>query len=227
MNPATDIPEIDVTMTLMPRPALLAHTLATFRDRLRGFRWQSCIANLDRPPGVPDERYAKAAAACLLLLNRTFECVGFWESGESRFPRAVRRVWAASTAPVVFHLEDDWELLCPVELDAALASWQDGADEITLRAYDRWQRSTRFMLTPSLIRGDTARRLAAAMPDDENPEQWIRHIHRPPPVCQVWPSAGPPIVADTGRQWLAGSPWLRNSPRERRFTGWSRKEPTC
>jgi len=104
---------IDITMTATWRPDLLERTLSSFFTNM----WTSnderlrLIINVD-PTGSDTDKY-----------NEIFDIVRYFfednfliqQAPVPHFPSAVKWVWEQVTSPIFFNLEEDWELLYPID----------------------------------------------------------------------------------------------------------------
>ena len=99
--------KIDIAMTAVLRPSILAGTLTTIKEHVcKGddsrFR---LIINID-PIGedVSPSKMIKVA-------EKNFSNVLYNVAEKPSFPLAVKWVWSKTTAPFVFHWEDDVDIL--------------------------------------------------------------------------------------------------------------------
>lgn len=121
---------IDVTMTATLRPKILERTLESFFDNMLG-GWENylrIIINVD-PVGSEENLYPQIHNLCL----RFFKKVKINRSNVGSFPKAFNTVWSLSTAPIVFHLEEDWELQSKVNLREMLSIMRRFPDLAHLR----------------------------------------------------------------------------------------------
>ncbi len=101
--------DYDLTLVAGHRQALLSRTLESFaRDVFPNFPIRRVIANIDRFMGGDAE-----GDRCEALIRRHFPDALIFRPETPDFASAVIRVWAATTAPRVLHLEDDWVALEP------------------------------------------------------------------------------------------------------------------
>ncbi|MEW6265760.1 MAG: hypothetical protein AB1641_22025 [Thermodesulfobacteriota bacterium] len=183
---------IDITITATRRPDILRQTLASFeRYMFPGFQDYRLIINID-PIGPSTE---KETLAALKFFDLQYLVMSL--SPSSSFPQAFHRVWSAATAEWIFHLEDDWELLRPIDLADMLAIMSAESDLAILRlpvfpagreAMKNWNLwfpwngryfecpadkriATGFCGHPSLIRGEFVRRTVQLLNPDRNPEK--------------------------------------------------------
>lgn len=105
---------VDVTMTATHRPSILDRTLASFHKHL----WSSntdelrLIINVD-PIGDDNDRYFDVLEVC----GKYFTEINCNRAYKPHFPSAIKWVWENAEAPLIFNLEEDWELLYPVDWD--------------------------------------------------------------------------------------------------------------
>jgi hypothetical protein len=106
-------PDYDITLIAGRREDLLRQTLASFSDRVfRHFPIRRMIVNID--PFMGD---AAEGDRCEALVRGYFPDATVFRPEVPEFATAVARVWAATTAPRVLHLEDDWIALEDITLD--------------------------------------------------------------------------------------------------------------
>lgn len=109
-------PTVEVTLISGRRPALLDATLSSFHKNLFAHCTVSrFIANID-----PFGGSAQDQKSCVELIRSYFPDAEIFEPLTPSFGGAVQRVWQASTGPVLFHLEDDWLLLEPLDVEKCL-----------------------------------------------------------------------------------------------------------
>ena len=187
--------ELDVCLVATRRPDLLAQTLSTFEEGLfRHFRVTRIIANVDPLFGT-----AKEQRECVALIRRYDPDASITQPGGAGFAAAVARTWAASTADIILHLEDDWLLKRPVhpaDLEAMVrdrrvgqVSFNHAGKDWSQRrkgrfCYTRGRRYTAFgvrlpfkhrvplfLTAPSFFAGDFARHAAQLMNPNFDPEK--------------------------------------------------------
>src|SRR5713226_7823881 len=109
-------PTIELTIVAARRPSLLARTLDSFHQHLfRHFNFSRALINID--PVWGDQ---KRSDECVELLNKNFPDPTVFTPESAGFTAAVKRVWSATKADFIFHLEDDWLLnedITPAILD--------------------------------------------------------------------------------------------------------------
>jgi hypothetical protein len=219
---------IDVTLVSGRRPELLRRTLASFDAGLFSrFRIGRFIANLDPIFGDASDH-----AACLGAIRERFPEAEVFEPKAAGFGAAVKRIWAATTAALVFHLEDDWalnEAIDPARI-AALMTGTTRAVALVSRemgwngsdAFNRRRKKVRvlgipvrsqefevFGTSPRFLEGDFARRCAALMDPDLDPEKQMRPPGNRALIsflqayrCRfLTPTTGDEVITDIGREW--------------------------
>ena len=124
---------IDITCTATRRPEILDKTLASFKKNMFHDRPCCLIINVDP---VGDDILSSEIFA---LASEYFPRIVYRSPDEANFPQAFIWTWTHATSDFVFHLEDDWELLVPIDLDAMLAKMKEIPDLMGLRLH--WRRT--------------------------------------------------------------------------------------
>jgi hypothetical protein len=98
---------IDITMTACNRPEILEKTLSSFFRNFIGLVEQDLrlIINID-PVGIDSP-----AHACIEICRKYFNNLTINMPEKPSFPKAFQWVWQQVEAPLVLHLEDDWEMV--------------------------------------------------------------------------------------------------------------------
>lgn len=182
---------MDVCIVSGRRPDLLAETLQSFGERLFShFEIKSVYVNIDPIFGNEDDH-----EQCEVAIRSFFPGVRIFSPTLASNCAAVARLWAATTAPVVFCMEDDWIVNEPVE-STILAPFQDPSvaqvsfetpgnkrgDYGALQVRESWIRifgrrlplKTRvplFTMSPSFVRGSFARQAARLMDVSLDPDR--------------------------------------------------------
>lgn len=194
---------IDITMTATRRSDLIEKTLSSFREKLTGLNYNNVrlIINID-PVG-----YDKDDIDYIFILLHDFFFDAEINAPETpSFPKAFKACWTKTKADYVLNLEDDWQLLQPIDLqqminimefDKSLASlrlpWK-AQDEESMKNWkyffpwngfyykcpDELTRTVGFCGHPSLLRGEFVRNCAPLLSPDQNPEkQFHNRVNTP------------------------------------------------
>ena len=207
--------KIDITTSATIRPALLERTLSSFRSGMLSNDYEyRFIINID-PIGE------SASADDVLNVARShFKEVIFRKPDVPCFAGAVIWCWQQTTSDIVFHLEDDWVLLQPVNLASALKTIADFPQYDSFRLSKRYVPVTnesrvqpsnrnRLALNPVFIRNSFIQQAVRYMLPTKNPEKQLRITD---PECGdfikktqhgIYVEQGPgPIIIDIGREWM-------------------------
>ena len=121
---------IDIAMTAVLRPKLLHGTLKTIVDRVVDHQDRfRLVINIDpigqkvNPQMVID------------VCKEHFKNVIYNVADYPSFPRAVKWIWSQTTAPYVFHWEDDVDILFPIEVSDMIRILQKHDKLSSLRLY--------------------------------------------------------------------------------------------
>jgi len=199
--------KIDITMTAVIRPAIFEETLVHIKDRVcRGREGFRLILNVD-PVGenIKPMKVVKTA-------KRYFDDVVYRIGDEPSFPKAVKWVWSQSSAPYVFHWEDDVNILRKIDVDVMISILKKYEKLSSLRLYkakipnsksfhtfncrwtykkdgfyiaDDWKKQ--FGLNPILIKREFIEEAVTRMVDNVNPEKQFRFSQKyMRPLIQKW-----------------------------------------
>jgi hypothetical protein len=184
---------IDICIVSARRPQLLSTTISSFTESIfSNFKIQTVYVNLDSIFGTEDDHKSVVS-----IIRKQFPTAIIFEPETPGFGAAVKRLWSATTADYVFHLEDDWialrnvgdEILRPfgdtrvqqVSFHTADQNWnvrEKGHIHAT-REYFRpfgiklplYRTVPKFTTSPSLLKGSFARSAAALMNPTHDPEK--------------------------------------------------------
>lgn len=184
---------VDVCIVSGRRPGLLSETLESLSNRVfRHLKLGSVYMNLD--PIFGDEA---DHAACIAHFRERFPGQKIFEPQTPGFAAAVQRLWLATTADFVFHVEDDWIALtdigegafepfrepsiAQVSFHTAEKNWDVQRDGHLHRKNEyfriaginvpKFTSRPIFTTSPSLLRGDFARECAQLMDVAKDPEK--------------------------------------------------------
>ena len=218
--------DYDVTLIAGHREALLAETLASFtKDVFPNFRLRRLIANIDRFMGDDSE-----GDRCEALIRKHFPEALIFRPETPDFAAAVARTWAATTAPRVLHMEDDWVALEPITPDRIEPLFEPDVGAVTFMCVNKHTRGllhqtarrvvkkgrkivedtlvNAFSTSPGVFEGDFLREAARRMQPGLDPEkQFYRQTNRVleehalPKRCMfLRGSTKRELIADIGRQ---------------------------
>jgi hypothetical protein len=197
---------IDITMTAVRRPEILKRTLHSFFKNCFAPIMDRCrlVINID-PIGD-----AMPSHELVPIIGGFFKHYYVHLPMTPSFPHAFKWVWQHASAPFVFHLEDDWELLAPVDIIHMIRMLEDFPRLASLRlpffpSSDRemknwnlffpWngyyfecpkdlRKTAGFAGHPALLRGDFVRECAPLIDVNLNPEKQF-HGDNDPLVNEV------------------------------------------
>ena len=183
---------INITTTATLRPELLDRTYNSFCNNLFGSKPSNCrlIINID-PVGGNYSKYD-----VLDVAHKYFDYVTYNVSKEPSFPKAWKWCWDQVNSGFVFHLEEDWELLRPVQIEDMMSILDRNKHLATLRMLkmnvpgnltffrskylvkdgflQAQDRSVSFGGNPQLIKGVFVEQARKYLLVDRNPEKQFR-----------------------------------------------------
>lgn len=225
--------KIDICTTATLRHVVLETTLKSFtysmlsnRDRFR------LIINID-----PIGDKLKRRNAVLQIAYKYFKNVVYNFPETPGFTKAVQWCWSQTTAPYVFHLEDDWKLLTPINIDSMieviekynLTSLRLSKDPLRSSKHScrfGFIYSPQISLNPTIFRGEIIRKIYPLMDLDKNPEKQLRVGN--PKFKEILANAkhgiyqknlSGRVVLDIGRKWMKTSIYKKKTG----FLNWERK----
>ena len=226
--------KIDITMTAVKRPEILRRTLESFcnnlfteKDRYR------LIINID---SIGEKVKPKVI---LKICKRFFkeEQIIYNVSVTASFPAAVIWTWQQVEAPWVFHLEDDWIINMPVDINDMIEIMKKYS-LVSLRLNKNksgkskstnkygYMSHPKISLNPTFFDGAFIKNVVPLMDPKLNPEKQLRigkgieergkylmkfkhGIYTKESIQQV--------VVDIGREWMKKSRYTKNTG----FKNWS------
>jgi hypothetical protein len=189
----------DLCIVCGRRPELLERTLASFGEKVFAhFSFRSVLANIDPFCGSDAD-----GAEVRRILLRNFPEATLFAPDQPSFGAAVARLWQATTADNVLHLEDDWlalEPITPQDVESRLAGdigqlvlmsreknwngaslYQTRSRKVRVLGVPVWtRRVSRFSTSPCFLSGRFARTSAALMKPDLDPEKQFHDGLNPP-----------------------------------------------
>jgi len=215
--------KIDITMTATMRHKVVEETLISFFKKMlmdqSRFR---LIINVDPIGNDSKKKWVEKVA------NRFFKDVLINIPSEPGFTKAVQWCWSQTKSEYVFHLEDDWKLLRPVNIDSMIEILEKNQDLVSLRLSKINIGSTKFgnkngfiehpkiSLNPTLFKGDFLRTVSPLMDLSVNPEKQLR-INKTPRGKYISKfihgiyvkDSNEKIVEDIGREWMNESKYTK------------------
>lgn len=242
--------KIDITMTAVLRPSIIAETIRNIRQHVcRGEEDRyRIIINVD-PIGENI-----SPSKIIKVIKKNFNNVTFNVSKIPSFPKAVKWVWSKTTAPYVLHWEDDVNILHDIDIDKMIFILEKYPKLSSLRLYKNitpkttkfftfcckwvyhddgfflandWKKQ--FGLNPILIKRRFIEQALPRMRDNVNPEKQFRYSQEyMRPIIKDWQyglytDPGSPRMID-GRK---GQRWKNklgiDKPKGVTFTEWVKK----
>lgn len=185
--------KIDICIVAGRRPDLLAETLSSMSSHVfRHFEVAGAYMNID--PIFGDQ---SSHEQCLEIFKSHFPQGTVFEPEAPGFAAAVGRVWAATTAEFVFHMEDDWIALQDIGVEV-LAPFEDpSVAQVSLHTAEKYWDVKKsghlhrkrqyfrfagvklpkftskpiFTTSPSILRGDFAHSCSALFDPAKDPEK--------------------------------------------------------
>lgn len=183
--------KIDITTTATIRPGILEETLSSFRKFLFIDKYAyRLIINID-----PIGNHKASSKDVVDVAKKHFDEVIYNIPSKPSFPKAWIWCWNQVTADWVFHLEEDWRLLRPVDLNHMIKILENNRSIAALRMpkmkirglyffSSKYVQKDGFLLAlnrkksfggnPQLIKGEFVKQARKYMIEDRNPEKQFR-----------------------------------------------------
>jgi len=182
----------DLCVTASRRPDLLSITLQSFSDRIFSHIAPGRVfVNLDPIFGSEEDHLA-----VISVVRDRFPAATIFEPETACFGAAVKRLWSATKADYVFHMEDDWVANSDVT-DEIFRTFDDPRiQQVSFYRNENWdfrkkgrfpkrkdylrllgiklplyKTRPQFTTSPSILRGEFARTAAALMDPAHDPEK--------------------------------------------------------
>lgn len=226
---------VDICMTATIRHLLLEETLKSFTEKmLKDKSIYRLILNID-----PIGEKLKRIGAMKEIAHKYFDNVIINQPEVPGFTKAVQWCWNNTTAPFVFHLEDDWKLLIDIDINNMLQILNQYEKLVSLRLNKEktgeskhsnqygFIYSPKISLNPTIFKGDFLRTVAPMMDLQFNPEKQLRPSHSTERGKYILKfqhgiytrESTNRVVLDIGRKWMDKSKYTKKTG----FMNWELK----
>jgi len=226
---------VDICMTATIRHLILEETLKSFTEKMLKDKSQyRLIINID-PIGEKHKRIGVMKE----IAKKYFDDVIINVPEISGFTKAVQWCWSQTTAPFVFHLEDDWKLLTDINIHNMIQILNQNDRLVSLRLNKEktgtskhasqygFVYSTKISLNPTLFKGWFVRTVTPLMDLNLNPEKQLRSSNsteRGKYISNFYHGiytreSIDRVVLDIGRKWMDKSHYTKKTG----FMNWELK----
>jgi hypothetical protein len=222
--------ELDLCIVAGRRPDLLRQTLESFSASVfSNFCIRGVIVNIDPIFGARDDE-----TGCVKCVISHFPQAEICIPETPGFAAAVKRLWSATKSDYVFHLEDDWIALTAVDEEILRPFSDPSVMQVSFHTADQnwdiprkghlhrrneyarllgikiplFRTFPKFTTSPSILRGDFARKAAALMDASLDPEKQFYSGVNPqlerlaaPHKNYIFSPERVPVIRDKGREW--------------------------
>lgn len=223
---------IDVAMEAMPRPEIHEVSFPSLKKYAAGIDWDvsTLYLNIDPYPCLSQsewEEMDRKRDCTVDLAGSIFRNVVINKSNEASHAMACAWTFSRVETDLVFHFEDDWELISTVDVGGIerLFDRHEWLHQVTIRGSRMRMtiyRNAWFSLAPSFIRGDTMRALGPWFIKGQDPEMQLRKRRDfPSGVPRTWEMRtfdfkivrprSAIAVRDIGREWIANSKFAKSN----------------
>lgn len=226
---------VDICMTATIRHLILEETLKSFTEKMLKDKPQyRLIINID-PIGEKQKRIG----AMKEIAKKYFDDVIINVPEIAGFTKAVQWCWSQTTAPFVFHLEDDWKLLTEINIHDMIQILNQNDRLVSLRLNKEntgpskhttqygFVYSPKISLNPTLFKGVFVRTVVPLMDLNLNPEKQLRSsqsTERGKYISHFYHGiytreSTNRVVLDIGRKWMDKSNYTKKTG----FMNWELK----
>ena len=143
-----DETNLSFTTTALARPDILHRTYSSFSSKLRGINLKNLTLHINVDP-IPNDM--GAVTETIKVAKLFFKDVNWHIAPKPNYSSAVKWCWNAAMTKFIFHLEDDWELAAPFDMEKIWNKFEedDRIVQVLLKAYA--YEYEKFCLNPSVI----------------------------------------------------------------------------
>jgi hypothetical protein len=225
----------DFTTTATLRPEVHAKCFESFARNLIGLDVKQCILRINFDP-LPIDRGAGHVAETVYHAKSVFKDVDYNCPSVPNYSMAYNWVWLRAKGTFIFNLEDDWELVEPLEIRRLYEPFENVHTlyQAIIRAYP--YEYPACVTSPGLYHERFYKALAGKLRYDTNPETQVHHradlikckfrkmrLEPDHYIVAVPKQPEKIIVRDIGRDWLLQQGYGMPS-RKRDFTAWIRTD---
>jgi len=205
---------IEVTTTAMPRPEVLEKTYRSFTKNITGVDWTKsiCYINIDPLPGKKKEVEETEKVA-----QKFFGKVVSRKPKAANYTLAYKWLWSQPKKKFFINIEDDWELLEKISLEALLRGFDKSKIAVPLRAYSYLYQTC--PTSPSVYRTSFFKNVSDFMKGEENPETQLheyinqnykKYADKKHRIVNIYPyGEWRLVVKDIGREWMDKTDYVR------------------
>jgi hypothetical protein len=224
---------IDITTTAVIRPKIFNETLSSFRKLIFSDKYSyRLILNVD-PIGEKVQQNEMYKIA-----KKFFNNVVVNYPTEPGFTKAVIWCWKQVESDYVFHLEDDWRLICPISLKSMVKILDHNSTLVSLRLNKLnikpqivkgvdFIYCPKLSLNPTLLKGKFIKGVVPLMVENLNPEKQLRTYFNNERSDYISKFRYGIYVKDSCKRTVIdiGRIWMRNSEYQKRtgFLEWKLK----
>ena len=165
--------QMDFCITATLRPEILRETLRSFNTYLTGIQLKQQRVFINVDPAPENRCSAKDVAA---VAQEYFGTVVLNAPEQPNFCAAVKWLWLHAETPLIFHLEDDWEMLKPTNIGDVVRLLRTNArlNQVRLRKPSSETAMTDYGLSPTVLKLEFCRKIANGLDIARNPERQMR-----------------------------------------------------
>lgn len=222
---------IDITMTATVRPEIIKQTFMSFRNNLLKDKYDyRLIINIDR---IGENKKQKEIYK---IARNYFSNIVVNFPKVPSFSNAVIWCWSQVTSSYVFHLEDDWKLIYPINMKEMIKILDSNPNLASLRLNKVRMKpnkspfvyAPKLSLNPTLFKGEYIKNVVKLMDSSRNPEKQLRPFNQEndrEKYVAKWrygiytKESTNILVVDLGRNWMKKTRFRKKSS----FVNWSIK----
>lgn len=204
---------LSFTTTATCRPEIIRKTYHSFVKNLHGvdFSKTTLYINIDPAPDAARREETLEVAKCFFgrVIHRFPE--------KPNFTSSVNWLWSIANSDYILHLEDDWELIKPIDINDIMRIFNKNKqiNQVAFRAYKFSY--DKMCLSPSVLSNKMYKNFAGKLDETKNPEIQLRTDFVSPEMIHC--IGKKPIIKDIGRSWISNT-GLKKPDKKFNFIKW-------
>ena len=224
--------KMDFTTPAMARHEIVDRTFASFSKNLKNIDLKKCRLFINVDP-LPKNGKQKEVVK---VVKKYFGEVIYNYPTKANFSAACNWLWSNAESTCIFHIEDDWVLNQPVDVNYLLKFFEKYKKLLTIQLRAYRFKYDKIALSPCIMHKNLYQAVGGNLREDINPEVQVRGekfgIIMPYPSGNIshkgkiitYPKTSRKIILqDIGRAWIKKSRYRKQKVKKARFVSWEER----